>query len=490
MANNNLLSKNRTLLEGNFVLSLYNNPLELYGDYPINPDKDLTTSDGRFYYNLGYNMVKKGVKRFDEISIASFLNDFPELKKEYENRGGWKAISEATSILDPDNIEAYYEALIKNNLLIRLEKQGFGIEENINKLNQLTTADEVVDYFEIILNTIALNITHDLKLQTLKITEEDIKRKKSGEQRGLQFKDASPLLNSFCGGIPRKGLTMFASYTNGGKTSFVFENVVLPIVNQGIKACIISNEQDSIVFKDLLYLHVLTTDLDYWGIDRTKLKSLDFTKEDWESYKKADKIVEEKYLSNIVFQRVYDYSMKNVKRTVKKLSRQGVSLFVYDTFKVDSTTETIWQSFLNDSKELFQIASKENVAIITPVQIALSTKGKVRWLNEGVLANSKQISEIYEEIFTFRDVWQDEYAGAPQDIHPYYYVQDKDNGGTFTREKKEINITYADGKKYKIFFHTKSRNGEVGRTVLYEFKPYANKWKELGLCCVGEDNRL
>ena len=54
---------------------------------------------------------------------------------------------------------------------------------------------------------------------------------------------------------------MFASYTNGGKTSFVFENIVMPLIDQDIKICVISNEQDSIVFKDLLYLHVLTTEI-------------------------------------------------------------------------------------------------------------------------------------------------------------------------------------------------------------------------------------
>lgn len=46
------LTKNRAPLEGNFVLSLYKNPLELYGDFPINPDTDLLTADGKFYYRF------------------------------------------------------------------------------------------------------------------------------------------------------------------------------------------------------------------------------------------------------------------------------------------------------------------------------------------------------------------------------------------------------------------------------------------------------
>lgn len=481
------LTRNRIPLEGNFVLSLYKNPLELYGDYPINPDKDLMTSDGKFYYNLGYNMIQKGIKTFDEISLMTFLNDYPELKAEYENKGGWKSIVDYTDILDSDNIEAYYNELVKNNLLIELDKKGFNVSENIDKFNRLNTADDVVDFLDATLNSIALNITHDIKMETLNYNEKDMLKKQTGEQIGLQFGKQSPLLNSFCNGIPRKGLTMFASYTNGGKTSFVFENIVVPLVNQGIKICIISNEQDSIIFKDLLHLHVLTSDLDYWNIDRRKLKSLDFTEEDWRFFKKAQKIIEERYKPYILFQRVYDYSMKNVKRTIKKLAKQNFELFIYDTFKVDSTADVIWQSFLNDSKDLFQVASKESVAIITPVQIALSTKGKVRWLNESVLSNSKQISEIYEEIFMFRDIWRDEFSGGTQDIHAYTY--EKENG-KFIDIKKDIPLNLEDGGHYKIFFHCKSRNGEVGQTVLYQFVPYANKWKELGCCVVGDDNRL
>lgn len=483
------LTKNRDVLEGNFVLSLYKDPIELYGDFPINADTDLLTSDGKFYYNLGKNMIDKGIKSFDEISLLSFLNDYPELKTEYEDKGGWKSIQEYTEILDENNIEAYYNELIKNNLLIQLDKKGFDIENNMKVFSKLNTADEVIDFLDAQLNSVALNITHDLKLETLQYTKKDIEDKQSGEQIGLQFSECCPLLNSFCNGIPRKGLTMFASYTNGGKTSFVFEGIVMPLVKQKIKTCVISNEQDSIVFKDLLYLHVLTHDLKYFNITRTKLKDLDFNEEDWKYFKKANEIIEKNYKDYVLFQRVYDYSMKNVKRTIKKLARQGFELFIYDTFKVDATTDVVWQSFLNDSKELFQISSKEGVAIITPVQIALSTKGRVRYLNESVLSNSKQISEIYEEIFMFRDIWKDEYSNGQEGkrIVPYRYKKDDDG---FTNIREEIPINAADGKHYKIFFHCKSRNGEAGRNVMYEFVPRYNEWKEIGLCEVGDENRI
>lgn len=487
MESTNIL-RNRALLEGNFVLSLYNNPLEFYADYPIDVNKDLLTEDGKFYYNLGYNMKNKGIKNFNEISFETFLSDFPKLKKEYDIKGGWKSIEEAMIAIDGENINAYYEALIKNNLLIELQNKGFLIEKNLPILNSLNSADEIIDYYEAVLNTVALKATHDLKLENLNLTENDLKEKKKGFNLGLQFGEECPLLNSFCLGIPRQGMTMFASYTNGGKSSFVFGNIVLPLAKNKIKVCFLSNEQNSIDFKDLLYIYVLTHELNYWEIDRNKMKTANFNSEEEKYFKKANEIVKEKYLPYLKFERFYSYNMKEVKRTIKKLSKQGFQLFVYDTFKVENTTDSIWQSFLNDSKELFQVCSKENVGVITPVQLALSTKGKIRWLNESALSNSKQISEIYEEIFMFRDIWQDEYMGMPQDIHPFKII--KDENGTFNNQREKIEIKLEEGKHYKLFFHTKSRNGEAGRTVLYDFQPKFNKWNELGMCFVGDENKI
>ena len=95
------LTKNRTPIEGNFVLSLYKNPTDLYSDFPIDPDKDLITADGKFYYNLGANMIKKGIKTFDEISVMTFLNDYPQIKNEFDSKGGWKAVSEYIGLPAP-----------------------------------------------------------------------------------------------------------------------------------------------------------------------------------------------------------------------------------------------------------------------------------------------------------------------------------------------------------------------------------------------------
>ena len=87
----------------------------------------------------------------------------------------------------------------------------------------------------------------------------------------------------------------------------------------------------------------------------------------------------------------------------------------------------------------------------------------------------------------FRDVWQDEYDDGTMPIKPYYYVWDEENQTTV---KKNSPLPMEDGKHYKVFFHCKSRNGEAGRTVVYEFIQKANKRKEIGYCHVKDENKL
>lgn len=325
--------ENREVIEGNFVMCLWKNPSEFYEDYKIKAT-DLMTEDGMFYYNLGKALLNKNIVNFDDISISTFLKDYPSLEEQYNKRGGYKEIKDFIKVLDASNIEAYYGELIKNNLYIKLFLNGFDVVSKIQKFKDLS-ADDVYNYYDAVLNGVSLENTHDLNLETLEYTEEDIRKNIEGEDIGLQYNKFSPLLNSWSGGIPRNGLTMFGSYTNVGKTSFIFQNIVIPIVEQKIKVAYISNEQNAIKFKPLLYVYVLTEKLNYWKINRKKLQNMNsFTEEDREMFKKADKIVKEQYMPYIYFQRIYNYDINNIKKTIRKLSRQKVELFVYDTFKM------------------------------------------------------------------------------------------------------------------------------------------------------------
>ena len=116
-------------------------------------------------------------------------------------------------------------------------------------------------------------------------------------------------------------------------------------------------------------------------------------------------------------------------------------------------------------------------------QLSPSTKNRIRILDEWCLSNAKQVKEVFSEMVAFRDVWSDEFAGEDCDIKPYKLVK-----GTDGKYRQEPIILDKD-KHYKIFFHFKSRNDEVGTALVYENQGYQNKWKEIGYCHPKDKNR-
>ena len=168
--------------------------------------------------------------------------------------------------------------------------------------------------------------------------------------------------------------------------------------------------------------------------------------------------------------------MSKVAKIIKKLSRQGYEMFAYDTMKLDTDLSTSeWVAFLKDSKTLFQTVSKCNVACVVSLQLALHTEG-TRFLGYRCLANGKQIAEVMSEIIMFRDLWDDEFEGEKFYIEPYN--NERDESGKFTSTKKVIPLN--KDKKYKLFFHIKTRADEANTVLLYEFNGRYNKWYEKG----------
>lgn len=479
---------NREVIEGNFIMSLWKSPLELYGDYNINPSTDLITDDGIFYYTLGNQMAKKGIKSFDAVAVATYLKDYPELEAKYKSKGDFKPIKDIMDIIDEKNIDSYYNELNKNNFILNLYNKNFGVVDDLPILKNFTTADEIYDYYDGKLSTIALNTSHELNLETLDITDEEWESILNGENIGLNYGKHSPILNYLTNGLPLGDLTMFASYTGGGKSSYIMANIVIPLAEQGIKTFIIANESNSITYKLLLLSYALTEDLHYYKLTRKKIKIGKYTQEEKEMIEEAKKIVKEKYSSFIKFQRVHDYDMRSVKKTIKKLSKQGFSCVVYDTMKYNGDGDNTWMSLLQDSKDLFQVCSQNNIAGVVTFQLALSTENKSRWLDKSVLANGKQVAEVFSEMTFFRGLWDDEYTGEVNDIHAYRLK--KDENGKFTNIREIIELKPDEGKEYKIFFLNKTRNDKTGICLLYEFQGMFNKWKEIGYCNPGQKNRL
>lgn len=478
------LTENRNSIEASFIFCLWKQP-DLYDDYSSineNNDETIKTDEGIFYYALGKQLYKQGYKSFDNVSIYTFLEDKPAVKKQYEKMGGYKTVEELRSLVDVENIDAYFDQIAKSNTLMMLHDKGFPVLPNIKKFARMTN-QEVYDYYDYLLNSISLNTGHDAAIEDLVIDQAYIDRCDAGEEMGLNYGKVCHILNYLTMGLPLGEMTMLAGHSGAGKSSFIFECIILPLVEQGIKVAIISNEQKIHSFQQLLLVHILTQDLDYWELTRKKLKSGHFTDSQKEMLTLAQQISKEKY-PNIKFVKLFDSDMGKAKKIIRKLSKLGYQAAIYDTLKVeDSFDRSTWEQLLIQSRQLFQLASKENIALVTTFQLALSTLNK-RWLDAGCLSNGKQVKEVYSEMIYLRQIWDDEYTGEKHDCKAYRLKRDAN--GKLTKVKEMI--TLDKDKKYLVAFLDKTRNDEDKQTILYEWNGRFNKWTEIGYCSIYNDH--
>ena len=277
----------------------------------------------------------------------------------------------------------------------------------------------------------------------------------------------------------------------------------LPVISCGLSCQYESNEvvpldeldpyvQDALDLREFANGDVSTT----WGKVRAEmghpepfnLKMIAVGNEQWdkvyvERLEVFTKAIREKY-PNIKFVKLFDSDMGKAKKIIRKLSKLGYQAAIYDTLKVeDSFDRSTWEQLLIQSRQLFQLASKENIALITTFQLALSTLNK-RWLDAGCLSNGKQVKEVYSEMIYLRQIWDDEYTGEKHDCKAYRLKRDAN--GKLTKVKEMI--TLDKDKKYLVAFLDKTRNDEDKQTILYEWNGRFNKWTEIGYCTIYNDH--
>ena len=449
-------------------------------DYNIN--LKLLSEESKFYIGVANQLIQKGVEVVDEVSFSGVVESFG-LKETYERYGGWQTVKNLKAIVDERNADSIVDNFNKYNLVKLYSDKGIlDLEKHYAKVEKMTSS-QVADYIEYQIQDIDININTDLIEEDLNFTDQEIQDILDGTDLGIQFNKFSPILNNLMLGLPLSDMTMFASYSGGGKSSYITNNVIIPVAEQGIKVCVVSNEMKSKAYKLLLQAYVLTERLNYWKLTRKKFKMGQWSDEDKEMVEKARKIIKEEYAPYITFVKMYDYDMSKVNKIAKKEAKKGMKLLVYDTMKYSGDGENTWMSLVEDSKQLFQITSKLNIATVVSFQLSPSTKNRIRILDEWCLSNAKQVKEVFSEMVAFRDVWSDEFAGEDCDIKPYKLVKGTD--GKYRQEP----IVLDKDKHYKIFFHFKSRNDEVGTALVYENLGYANKWREIGYCKLKDKNR-
>lgn len=479
------INENREQIEAPFVFCFWKDP-DLYDDYKfVNDKKDetLKSKDAQFYFNLGKALYDAGFRKFDNITVYGFLQNKPNVKETFEDYGSYREVENLKQLVNVENVDAYFDKIAKLNTLEALCELTFNSFEDISKFDKMSS-QQVYDYFEYKLNDISITSTHDVEEESLVIDDEFIEECNTGDAVGISYAKNCPIMNYLTLGVPLGEMFMIAGHSGVGKSSFVFENMVLPMTEEGVKVAIVSNEMRSKDYKIMLLAHILTKELNYWGLTRKQIKMGHFTNEQREMLNKAKKISQEKY-SSLGFIKLFDNDIGKVLKYIKKKSKRGYQIFVWDTMKSDdSLDEKMFLQLLINSRKVFQLASKENIAIIPTYQLALYTVNQ-RYLDASCLANGKQIKEVFSEMIYMRQLWQDEYTGEKYDCKAYQLQKNED--GKYTKVKRMIELD--KDKKYIVAFLDKTRNDEDKQQVLYEVNGRFNSWKEIGYCNILNEHK-
>ena len=471
------INKDRDRLEASFVFCLWKNP-SLYDDYKDIEDGTLITSDAKFYYYLGKALRNQGLNTFDDLSVSNYLSTKPDIRKRYEDYGGWKEVEQLKNLTSDENVISYFDQINKYNYLSNILKKDAELFDNIGRLKNLGS-EEVYEIFDNVNTSASLINNSNVEICNVGFTDEMKERFKKGEAIGVDYSKAYPMLNYTTLGLPKGDMTLVTGHSGAGKSSFVF-NLLLGIVKNNQPVAILSNEMQLEAYVTLLIAFVLTNDLDYYKITRKKIKQGNWTEEVAKKIDEAQAIINEKYRDKIFFVKLFGNSSNVVLREMKRLNRQhGVEVFCWDTYKSDDTmSDKMWQELLMSSRKVFNLVAKEKWSLICTFQLALYTTNQ-RYLDAGCLSTAKQIKEVVSEHIMLRKLWHDEYTGEKYDCKPYKFGEGN---------KKEY-FTLDKDKLYVVAFIDKTRNDDNAKCILYKWDSVWNKWTEIGYCNIVNDHK-
>ena len=261
---NEELLQDRVLVEGFVIGCLYKDPT-LFNEFKNLTANDFITEDAVFYYGLGKQMANK-YNVFDQANIELFLAGNEILQAGFKARGGFTSVREITSMVSVESFNDYLDALAKSNLILKFADEGIDATKEVLiegkkikpiRLFKQMSASDVKNYYEARINAITVsNIKQDIIIEDLMIDDEFIEDCQSGENLGVsystvlnwidekgeeQFISGFPIMSYLTGGIHKGEVTLLGGYSGIGKSSVVFTNYLLPLINQDKKCCIISN---------------------------------------------------------------------------------------------------------------------------------------------------------------------------------------------------------------------------------------------------------
>ena len=414
----------------------------------------------------------KEYETVDWQSCQSLIEQYPKFKSYWED--GVEAINHLNSI-NTDNFVQYLEGFQKFNFINSvLEK------DNLTLLTQLLlekelTFEEISQKLVAEYEDITLNLNHlegNIKCSDMIIGDEVESFINGSLIEFLSFEETCPLLNQQTNGLISDGLTILAGASGSGKSSFLFSNIIYPIVKRGEKVVIISNELSIEQYKQMAISITAFREFNTI-IDRSKAKQ-GFYKNDKqaiETIRESVKYWDEHMAKNLIFIDYTDGKFSTIGKYIRKYARLGFKLAVYDTTKAENSADSkAWGELKNAVKKLSFLAKELKISILLPCQLQHAIVRTAVELTQNDLAESKGMVDVASTALMFRPLRGSEYTGQKFDCLA------KDNQGYLIDLDKNEN--------YIVMFVSKNREGRIttNQQILYRFDGSSCIFEEIGTC--------
>ena len=180
----------------------------------------------RVYFQIIHDIIiveKKNV--IDDIIVGIYLEQHPQLKKKYEEYGGWGTISKATTYIKEEAFDGYLAELRKWEAAIQLAKRGWLDKSRMSEYVDMT-AEDMYNELQVYINDIFVNVDHDVRSYDISVgLEELIDKLDAGFAVGLPYYNM-PLLTQEVNGQYLGSITLVGGLSNVGKEQPISEPVL------------------------------------------------------------------------------------------------------------------------------------------------------------------------------------------------------------------------------------------------------------------------
>lgn len=468
--------------EANIVSCFWKDPELLYSNEKLEL-QDFSHNTWKVYFTIAEQIVLKEKKpSLDDVTVGLYLEKHPKLKDKYYEYGGYETIDKSKQYVKTENLEGYVSELNKWNMVIKLDKNKFPIEDRIADYADMDT-QEIYDELEALMNHLFVNV--DSKLQSYNLCDglhPLLDKMNEGAGVGLPLWN-SPTLNKEIGGNNLGHITLFGGLSNVGKTSTTIELVLPSILDKDEKILIMVNEEDEEKWQRELIVWVCNNVLNK-DLQKYVLRDGNFKEEDFAILKEAaDWLQSKKDSKNLTLIPFEKYSTSLAIKVMKKYSSLGVKYFILDTFKNDSDHrgDNFWLNMQQNMVDIYDTVKPKvkNLHIWITFQLGKQS-ARQRYFTQDNIGLARNIVDPVSTCIMVRKIHEDEKDGGKNPL-AVYRLAGKNN-------RTKIPVKLEQDKTYMAVFIVKNRFGSANEyQIVAENDLGINVYKEVGITHVPMD---